>query len=66
MSRGLALPFHDLGARYGGWSAQRPGRFTPRKDPVPIVQEAGWAAGPVWTARKVSPQQGFDVGSYSP
>jgi hypothetical protein len=19
------------------------------KDPVPIVQEAGWAAGPVWT-----------------
>ena len=23
--------------------------FTPRKDPVPIVQEAGWVAGPVWT-----------------
>jgi hypothetical protein len=23
--------------------------FTPGKDPVPIVQEAGWAAGPVWT-----------------
>jgi hypothetical protein len=22
--------------------------FTPRKDPVPIVQEAGWALGPVW------------------
>jgi len=22
--------------------------FTPGKDPVPIVQEAGWAAGPVW------------------
>jgi hypothetical protein len=22
--------------------------FTPRKDPVPIVQEAGWAPGPVW------------------
>ena len=21
----------------------------PRKDPVPIVQEAGWAPGPVWT-----------------
>ena len=33
----------------GGWSAPRPGRFTPRKDPVPIVQEAGWATGPVWT-----------------
>ena len=33
----------------GGWSAQRPGRFTLGKDPVPIVQEAGWAPGPVWT-----------------
>jgi hypothetical protein len=22
---------------------------TPGKDPVPIVQEAGWASGPVWT-----------------
>ena len=32
-----------------GWSTPRPGRFTPGKDPVPIVQEAGWASGPVWT-----------------
>ena len=23
--------------------------FTPGKDTVPIVQEAGWAPGPVWT-----------------
>jgi len=23
--------------------------FTLGKDPVPIVQEAGWAPGPVWT-----------------
>jgi hypothetical protein len=23
--------------------------FTPGKDPVPIVQEAGWVPGPVWT-----------------
>jgi len=23
--------------------------FTPMKDPVPIVQEAGQASGPVWT-----------------
>jgi hypothetical protein len=22
---------------------------TPGKDPVPMVQEAGWAPGPVWT-----------------
>jgi len=27
----------------------RPGRFTPGKDPVPFVQEAGWAPGLVWT-----------------
>ena len=33
----------------GGWSAPRPGRFTPRKDLVPTVQEAGWAPRPVWT-----------------
>jgi hypothetical protein len=23
--------------------------FTPGKDPVPIVEEAGWVLGPVWT-----------------
>ena len=33
----------------GGWSAPRPGRFTSGKDPVPIVQEAWWAPGPIWT-----------------
>ena len=33
----------------GGWSTPRPGRFTPGKDPVPIVQEAGWAPRPVRT-----------------
>ena len=26
----------------------RPGRFTPGKDPVPIVQEAAWASETVW------------------
>jgi len=34
----------------GEWSAARPGRtLPPGKDSVPIVQEAGWAPGPVWT-----------------
>ena len=33
----------------GGWSAPRPGRFTPWKYPLAIVQEAGGAPGPVWT-----------------
>jgi hypothetical protein len=36
----------------GGWSASYPGRFTPGKGPVPIVQEAGWDPGPVWTCSK--------------
>jgi len=29
--------FFNLAARWGGWSAPRPGRFTPGKDPAPIV-----------------------------
>ena len=32
-----------------GLTTLRPGRFTPGKDPVPIVQEARWSPGPVWT-----------------
>jgi hypothetical protein len=38
------------------WSAPRSGLFNSGKDPVPIVQEAGWAPGPVWTcAKKLAP-----------
>jgi len=34
----------------GEWSAARPGcTLPPWKDPVPVVQEVGWAPGPVWT-----------------
>jgi len=32
-------------------STPRP-HFTPGKDPVPILQEAGWAPWPVWTGGK--------------
>ena len=35
-----------------GWSAPRPGRFTPGNAPVPTVQQAGWAPGPVWTGEE--------------
>ena len=35
---------------WGGCSTPQPGRFTPReRKPVLIVQEDGWAPGPVWT-----------------
>ena len=49
-SRGIALLFLDHGTRRGwGVSVTTGPLFTPAEDPVPIVQEAGWAPGPVWT-----------------
>ena len=56
VGRGIALLFHDRGTRRG-WvvsSMPRP-HFTPGKDPVPILQEAGWAPGPVWTGGNLVP-----------
>jgi len=46
--RGIALLFPNLGNRWGGWSTPHTDRFTPRNDPVPTVQEAGWASGSIW------------------
>ena len=40
-------------------STHRP-YFTPGKDPVPIVREAGWAPGLVWNGGKSRPPPGFD------
>jgi hypothetical protein len=35
--------------------------FTPGKDQVTILQEAGWAPGPVWTVEEnLGPPPGFD------
>ena len=49
-SRGIALLFHDHGTRRGwGLSVTPRPLFTPEKDPIPILQEVGWAPGPVWT-----------------
>ena len=49
-SRVIALPLLDHGTR-SGWGVSVTPRplFTPVKDPIPIVLEAGWAPGPVWT-----------------
>jgi len=50
-SKGIALLFLDHGPRRGWGVSVTPGPlFTPGEDPVPIVQEAGWAPGPVWTS----------------
>jgi len=57
VARGIALLFYDRGNRRG-WvvsSTPRP-HFTPGKDSVPILQEAGWAPGPVLTGGKSRPQ----------
>ena len=50
-SRGIALLFYDHGTRRGRRVSitSRP-LLTSGKEPVPIVQEAGWAPGPVWTS----------------
>jgi hypothetical protein len=49
-SRGIVLLFLDHDTRWGwGVSVMPQPLFTPGKDPVSIVQEVGWAPGPVWT-----------------
>ena len=52
----------------GEGSASRPGRYLPPgKDPVRIVQEAGWTPGPVWTgAENLAPPPGFDPRTVQP
>ena len=50
----------------GGWSTPCPGRFTPGKDPVPTVQEAGCAQGRSGRVRKISPPPGFDPQTVQP
>jgi hypothetical protein len=54
---GIALLFHDHDTRRGwGVSVTSWPLFTPGKDLVPIVQEAGWDQGPVYTgAKNLSP-----------
>ena len=58
VGRGTALLFYDWGTRRG-WgvsSTPRP-HFTSGKDPVPILQEAGWAPGSAWTGGKTRPHR---------
>ena len=40
--------------------------FIPGKDPVPIVQEAGWAPGPVWTGAENLAPTGFNPRTVQP
>ena len=58
MGRSIALLFLDRGTRRGCVvsSTLRP-HFTSGKDPVPILQETGWAPRPVWTGGKSRPHR---------
>jgi len=38
--------------------------LTPGKDPVPIVQETGWAPGTVWTGAKNLAYRNYDKPNY--
>ena len=49
-----------------GGQPHSPAASTPEKDPVPIIQEAGWTPGPVWTGRNFSSPPGLDPGPSSP
>jgi hypothetical protein len=51
--------FFNLDARWGGWSKPRTGYFTPGKDLVHIVQEAGGPTEPAWMgAENLTPPPG--------
>jgi len=66
-SRGIALLFYDHGTkRWCGVSVTPRPLFTPEKGPVPIVQEAGWAPGPVWTGAENLTPPGFDPQTVQP
>jgi hypothetical protein len=43
-----------------------PAAFTPGKEPVPIVQEAGWAPEPVWIGAENLAPPGFDPRTFQP
>jgi len=56
--RGIALLFHDRGTRRGWVVSSTPWpHFTPGKDPVPVLQQAGWAPGLVWTGGNSRPHR---------
>jgi hypothetical protein len=50
-----------------GGQRHDPAVFILGKDPVLILQEAGWDSGPVWTgAENLPPPTGFDLQTVQP
>jgi hypothetical protein len=66
VSGGTAQLFLNLSTRRGGGQLHAPAAFTPGKDPVRIVQEAGWALEPVWVGTENLYPPGFDPRTFQP
>jgi hypothetical protein len=67
VSGGIAQLFLNLGTRRGCVvSITPPAAFTPGKDQVPIVQEAGWAPELVWIGAENLAPPGFDPQIFQP
>ena len=49
-----------------GGQHHAPAAFTPGKDPVPIVQEAGWASELVWIGAENLAPTGIDSQTFQP
>jgi hypothetical protein len=59
--------FFNLGARWGGWSASRSGRFTPgNKTRYPLYRRLAGPRGQSGKVRKISPQPRFDPRTVQP
>ena len=52
--------------RWGWVVSATPRPLYPRETPLPIIQEAGWAPGPVWTDVENSPPPRFDPRTVQP
>ena len=67
MSGGIDQLFLNLGTRRAVCGQHyAPAAFAPGKDPVSIVQEAGWAPEPVWIGAENLAPPGFDPRTFQP
>jgi hypothetical protein len=58
LGRGRAVLLHNRSLELDEWSAApRAPHFISGNKPVPILQEAGWAVGPVWTGAISRPRR---------
>ena len=67
VSRGIALPFHDLGAEMGvGGQRHAPAALTPAKTRYPLYRRLDRPQGRSGRARKISPSPRFVLRAVQP